>query len=150
MPPAPGFALLIGGVGTATVGPGGGLVGDVVAVGAVVAVGLAGVGFGVLVGEAGAVVGVGGTGVAVAVGGAGVAVLVGGGGGGPIGVGAVGGGGGGVLAAAKPDLDPECIAMPRINKPTLTGKTKPNARRLFMQDSLRSRLRSDRPDAAYT
>jgi hypothetical protein len=126
-------------------------VGAVVGGGGEVAVGL-GVGvfaFGVGVGVLGIGVAVAGTGVAVAVGGAGVAVLVGGGGGGVMGVGAVAGGGGGVLAAAKPDLGPECIATASAIMPMLMGNASPIIKRLFIQDSLRSSLRSDRLDAAY-
>jgi hypothetical protein len=112
-------------------------------------------GFGVLVGAAGGVVAVGAA-VAVLVAAAtvavGMAVFVavgnGGGGGGPIGVGMNVGGGGGVLAA--PNVwDGECIAMPTTNIPTVAGNANPRDRRLFIQDSLRSGLRSGRLAAAY-
>jgi hypothetical protein len=130
----PGFTVVGATVGAA-----------VVAVGAAVLVGL-----GVGVGFDGAVVGVGAE-VAVAatvgvlVGGIGVAVgvFVGGPGGGGIVVATKVGGGGGVLAAALvwPGV---CIALATATIPTASGTVNPMVNRLFMQDSLRSLLRSDR------
>jgi hypothetical protein len=151
VPPKP----VLGDVGTgATVEVGfgaGGVVavaaGADVAVGgaAVVAVGFAvavafGFGVGVAV-DTGSEVAVG----AVVAVGAGVAVgVVGTPGGGPIGVGIKLGGGGGVLAAAKPDLTGLCIATASATMPAAMGNARPMDKRLFIQDSLRSGLRSGR------
>jgi hypothetical protein len=73
-----------------------------------------------------------------------VGVAVGGPGGGVIGVGTKLGGGGGVLAAAKPDLTGLCIATASATMPAAMGNARPMDKRLFIQDSLRSGLRSGR------
>src|SRR5437588_2348084 len=121
--------------------------GTLVAVGAVV---LVGVGVGVATG--GTVVGVGGTavgtvvlvGIGVLVGmGVFVGVGVGGPGGGGIVVATKVGGGGGVLAAALVWAGAR-IAPATASIPTASGTVNPMVNRLFMQDSLRYALRSDR------
>jgi hypothetical protein len=126
----------------------------VVAVGAAggdVGVAVGGFGFGVGVGADGTDVAVGGTGVVVgvlvgmgvAVGiGVFVGVGVGGAGGEPIGVGMNVGGAGGVAAAACVCDAGECSAAVNAIMPTMTGKASARVRRLFIQDSLRSLMRS--------
>ncbi|PZS10914.1 MAG: hypothetical protein DLM70_00125, partial [Chloroflexi bacterium] len=76
-------------------------------------------------------------GAVVAVGGAGVGDAVGGGGGGDMGVGTYVGGGGGVLAAASKCDVGEWVADAIASMPTVSGTAKPKVMRLFIQDSLR-------------
>jgi hypothetical protein len=119
------------------------------AAGAVVDVGVGDLcGFGVAVGVSATVVAVGGTGVAV--GGIGVAVGigvfvgvgVGGPGGVPIGVGMNVGGAGGVAAAACVRCVGDRSAPVTTTIPTMTGRASARVKRLFIQDSLRSNMRS--------
>lgn len=131
------------------VGAGGGVV--AVAVGTGV---LLGFGFGVLVGDGGTVVSVGDgavvgatVGAVVAVGsgvGVTVEVAVGGPGGPGIVVGINVGGGGGVAADANVWDAGACITPAMAIRPTDTGNAMPMVSRLFIQDSLRSSLRSGR------
>jgi len=153
-----GTALTLVGDGLAVAG-GGAVVGD--AVGDAVGVGvLVLFGFGVFVGDGGTVVSVGDgaavaeaatVGMVVAVGsgvGVTVEVAVGGPGGAPIAVGINVGGGGGVAADANVWDAGECITPPMAIRPTDTGNAMPIVSRLFIQDSLRSSLRSGRLVAA--
>jgi len=163
VPPPPGEGcvgcttatiLTLVGDGLAVAG-GGAVVGDAVGVGVLVLFG-----FGVFVGDGGTVVSVGDgaavaeaatVGAVVAVGsgvGVTVEVAVGGPGGPGMVVGINVGGGGGVAADANVWDAGECITPPMAIRPTDTGNAMPIVSRLFIQDSLRSSLRSGRLVAA--